>query len=243
MPTRSWDKSRMPSRHVTVGHGRAAHRSYYHAMGLTEKKINQPFVGVATCWNEAAPCNIALSRQAQSVKRGVKEAFGTPREFTPITVTDGIAMGHQGMKSSLVSRDLIADSVELTMRGHCYDALVGLAGCDKSLPGMMMAMLRLNVPSVFMYGGSILPGKFRGEDVTVVDVFEAVGQHAAGAMSDEDLHELECVACPSAGSCGGQFTANTMAMVSEAIGLALPCSAGAPAPYEDRDRWAAESGR
>ena len=243
MLTMRWDKSRMPSRHVTVGPDRAPHRSYYYAMGLTEDEIDQPFVGVATCWNEAAPCNIALSRQAQSVKKGVNEAGGTPREFTTITVTDGIAMGHQGMKSSLVSRDLIADSVELTMRGHCYDALVGLAGCDKSLPGMMMAMLRLNVPSVFMYGGSILPGRFQGRDVTVVDVFEAVGKHSAGTMSDEELHELECVACPSAGACGGQFTANTMAMVSEAIGLALPGSAGAPAPYEDRDRWAVESGR
>ena len=243
MPTKRWDKSKLPSRHVTVGPDRAPHRSYYYAMGLTEDEINQPLVGVATCWNEAAPCNIALSRQAQSAKKGVSEAGGTPREFTTITVTDGIAMGHQGMKSSLVSRDLIADSVELTMRGHCYDALVGLAGCDKSLPGMMMAMLRLNVPSVFMYGGSILPGKFKGEDVTVVDVFEAVGQHAAGKMSAEDLHELECVACPSAGACGGQFTANTMAMVSEAIGLALPGSAGSPAPYEDRDRFAVESGR
>jgi dihydroxy-acid dehydratase len=243
MPTRQWDKSRMPSRHVTVGPSRAPHRSYYYAMGLTEEEIDQPIVGVATCWNEAAPCNIALSRQAQSVKKGVAEAGGTPREFTTITVTDGIAMGHQGMKSSLVSRDLIADSVELTMRGHGYDALVGLAGCDKSLPGMMMAMLRLNVPSVFMYGGSILPGRFQNRDVTVVDVFEAVGQHAAGNMSDAELHELECVACPSAGACGGQFTANTMAMVSEAIGLALPGSAGAPAPYEDRDRWAVESGR
>ncbi|HLB99056.1 MAG TPA: dihydroxy-acid dehydratase, partial [Acetobacteraceae bacterium] len=219
MTSRLWDKKKLPSRHVTVGPGRAPHRSYYHAMGLTEEQIAQPFVGVATCWNEAAPCNIALSRQAQSVKAGVAEAGGTPREFTTITVTDGLAMGHQGMKSSLVSREVIADSVELTMRGHAYDALVGLAGCDKSLPGMMMAMLRLNVPSVFMYGGSILPGKFHGRDVTVVDVFEAVGQHAAGNMSDADLHELECVACPGAGACGGQFTANTMATVMELIGL------------------------
>jgi dihydroxy-acid dehydratase len=243
MASRQWDKSKLPSRHVTEGPDRAPHRSYYYAMGLTEAEIRQPLVGVATCWNEAAPCNIALSRQAQSVKKGVAEAGGTPREFTTITVTDGIAMGHQGMKSSLVSRDLIADSVELTVRGHCYDALVGLAGCDKSLPGMMMAMLRLNIPSVFMYGGSILPGRFRGHDVTVVDVFEAVGQHAAGRMSAEELHELECVACPSAGACGGQFTANTMAMVSEAMGLALPGSAGSPAPYEERDRWAVESGQ
>jgi dihydroxy-acid dehydratase len=238
-----WDKSRLPSRHVTEGPGRAPHRSYYYAMGLDEAQIHQPLVGVATCWNEAAPCNIALSRQAQSVKRGVSETGGTPREFTTITVTDGIAMGHQGMKSSLVSRDAIADTVELTMRGHSYDALVGLAGCDKSLPGMMMAMLRLNVPSVFMYGGSILPGRFHDRDVTVVDVFEAVGQHAAGNMSDEELFALECVACPSAGACGGQFTANTMATVSEAMGLALPGSAGAPAPYEERDAWAVESGR
>src|SRR5215475_6487255 len=243
MDAKTFDKSKLPSRHVTEGPARAPHRSYYYAMGLTEEQIHRPFVGVVSCWNEAAPCNIALSRQAQSVKTGVNEAGGTPREFTTITVTDGIAMGHQGMKSSLVSRDLIADSVELTMRGHCYDAMVGLAGCDKSLPGMMMAMLRLNVPSVFMYGGSILPGRFQDRDVTVVDVFEAVGRHSAGTMSDAELHELECVACPSAGACGGQFTANTMAMVSEAIGLALPYSAGAPAPYEERDRWAVESGR
>lgn len=236
------DKSRLPSRLTTQGPRRAPHRSYYHAMGLTEEEIAQPFVGVATCWNEAAPCNIALSRQAQSVKTGVKTGGGTPREFTTITVTDGIAMGHQGMKSSLVSREVIADSVELTMRGHCYDALVGLAGCDKSLPGMMMAMLRMNVPSVFMYGGSILPGRFKGRDVTVQDVFEAVGRHAAGTMDDKELHELECVACPSAGACGGQFTANTMACVSEAIGLALPGSAGAPAPYESRDEYAVASG-
>jgi len=240
---KKWNKSKLPSRHVTEGASRAPHRSYYYAMGMTEEEIAQPFVGVATCWNEAAPCNISLGRQAQSVKRGVKEQGGTPREFTTITVTDGIAMGHQGMKSSLVSRDCIADSVELTMRGHCYDALVGLAGCDKSLPGMMMAMVRLNVPSVFMYGGSILPGRFKGKDVTVQDVFEAVGKHAAGQMNDADLHELECVACPSAGACGGQFTANTMACVSEALGLALPGSAGAPAPYESRDEYAVASGQ
>jgi dihydroxy-acid dehydratase len=237
-----FDKSKLPSRHVSLGPDKAPHRSYYYAMGLSEEEIAQPFVGVATCWNEAAPCNIALSRQAQAVKRGVASAHGTPREFTTITVTDGIAMGHQGMKSSLVSREVIADSVELTMRGHCYDALVGLAGCDKSLPGMMMAMVRLNVPSVFMYGGSILPGRFKGRDVTVQDVFEAVGAHGAGNMSEEDLRALECVACPSAGSCGGQFTANTMACVSEAIGLALPGSAGAPAPYETRDQYAEASG-
>jgi dihydroxy-acid dehydratase len=237
-----FDKSKLPSRHATVGPDRAPHRSYYFAMGLRREDIEAPFVGVVTTWNEAAPCNIALARQAQAAKRGVAKAGGTPREFTTITVTDGIAMGHQGMKSSLVSREVIADSVELTVRGHAYDALVGLAGCDKTLPGLMMAMVRLNVPSVFMYGGSILPGRFRNRDVTVVDVFEAVGQHAVGTMSDEELHALEEVACPSAGSCGGQFTANTMACVSEAIGLALPGSAGTPAPYETRDQWAEASG-
>ncbi|MGA8602383.1 MAG: dihydroxy-acid dehydratase [Beijerinckiaceae bacterium] len=237
MDARAVDKSKLPSRHVTEGPERAPHRSYLYAMGLTREQIHQPLVGVASCWNEAAPCNIALMRQAQAVKKGVAAAKGTPREFCTITVTDGIAMGHQGMKSSLVSREVIADSVELTMRGHCYDALVGLAGCDKSLPGMMMAMLRLNVPSIFIYGGSILPGSFRGQPVTVQDLFEAVGQHSVGAMSDEDLDELETVACPSAGACGAQFTANTMATVSEAIGLALPYSAGAPAPYEIRDRF------
>ncbi len=236
------DKSRLPSRHVTEGPERAPHRSYLYAMGLSEAEIHQPLVGVATCWNEAAPCNISLNRQAQSVKMGVKAATGTPREFTTITVTDGIAMGHEGMRSSLVSREAIADSVELTMRGHCYDALVGLAGCDKSLPGMMMAMVRLNVPSVFLYGGSILPGRFEGKDVTVQDVFEAVGEHQAGKLTSEDLHRLEAVACPSAGACGGQFTANTMASVSEAIGLALFQSAGAPAPYESRDAFAEASG-
>jgi dihydroxy-acid dehydratase len=243
MDAKRFDKSRLPSRHVSVGPERAPHRSYYYAMGLTEAEIARPFVGVVSCWNEAAPCNISLMRQAQAAKTGVKEAGGTPREFCTITVTDGIAMGHEGMKSSLVSREVIADSVEVTMRGHCYDAMVGLAGCDKSLPGMMMAMVRLNVPSVFMYGGSILPGRHKGKDVTVVDVFEAVGQYSAGNMSDAELHELECVACPSAGACGGQFTANTMACVSEAIGLALPGSAGAPAPYESRDQYAEASGR
>ena len=237
------DKKKLPSRHTTVGPERAPHRSFYYAMNLTEADVAKPFVGVVSTWNEAAPCNIALMRQAQSVKKGVHENQGTPREFCTITVTDGIAMGHEGMKSSLISREVIADSTELTVRGHCYDALVGLAGCDKSLPGLMMAMCRLNVPSVFMYGGSILPGKFKGKDVTVVDVYEGVGMHEAGKMSDEDLRELELAACPSAGACGGQFTANTMACVSEAIGLALPYSSGTPAPYEERDKYALESGK
>lgn len=252
MSAGKFDKSKLPSRHVTEGPARAPHRSYYYAMNMTEEEIHQPLVGVATCWNEAAPCNISLNRQAQSVKVGVSGAQGTPREFTTITVTDGIAMGHEGMRSSLASREAIADTVELTMRGHCYDALVGLAGCDKSLPGMMMAMLRLNVPSVFLYGGSILPGKapkgadvpaaFADRDLTVQDMFEAVGNFQNGSMTEAALEVLERVACPSAGACGGQFTANTMACVSEAIGLALPNSSGAPAPYTSRDEYAQASG-
>ncbi len=229
-------KAKLPSRHATEGPDRAPHRAFYYAMGLSAEQIHQPFVGVATCWNEAAPCNISLMRQAQAVKMGVAAVGGTPREFCTITVTDGIAMGHSGMKASLPSREVIADSVELTIRGHAYDALIGVAGCDKSQPGMMMAMCRLNVPSIYIYGGSILPGKFKGRDVTVQDVYEAVGKHSVGEMSDEDLQTLEENACPSAGACGAQFTANTMATVSEAIGLALPYSAGAPAPYEIRDK-------
>ncbi len=239
----NFDKKKLPSRHTTLGADRAPHRSFYYAMNLTQEDVAKPFVGVVSTWNEAAPCNIALMRQAQSVKKGVKESFGTPREFCTITVTDGIAMGHEGMKSSLISREVIADSTELTVRGHCYDALVGVAGCDKSLPGLMMAMVRLNVPSVFIYGGSILPGRYKGKDVTVVDVFEAVGEHSSGKISEKELTDLELVACPSAGACGGQFTANTMACVSEAIGLALPYSSGTPAPYEERDKYAYESGK
>ncbi len=242
MASTTFDKSKLPSRHTTVGPTSAPHRAMLYAMGLTEKEVAQPLVGVVTTWNEAAPCNITLSRQAQAVKKGVKAAGGTPREFTTITVTDGIAMGHAGMKTSLVSREVIADSVELTVRGHCYDALVGLAGCDKSLPGLMMAMVRLNIPSIFIYGGTILPGKFHGKDVTIVDVFEGVGAHAAKKMSDADLKELELAALPTGGSCGGQYTANTMACVSEALGLALTGSAGTPAPYESRDRFCEQSG-
>jgi dihydroxy-acid dehydratase len=230
-------KSRLPSRHATEGPERAPHRAFYYAMGLTREQIHQPFVGVATCWNEAAPCNISLMRQAQAVKRGVVAVGATPREFCTITVTDGIAMGHAGMKSSLPSREVIADSIELTVRGHSYDALVGVAGCDKSQTRKMMAMCRLNVPAIFIYGGSILPGTFKGKPVTIQDVYEAVGKHSIGAMSDADLDVLEQNACPSAGACGAQFTANTMATVSEAIGLALPYSAGAPAPYEIRDKF------
>ncbi len=240
---KKFNKRKLPSRHTSLGPDKAPQRSFYYAMDLTEKDVAKPFVGVVSTWNEAAPCNINLMKQAQSVKKGVHSAGGTPREFCTITVTDGIAMGHEGMKSSLISRDVIADSTELTVRGHCYDALVGLAGCDKSLPGLMMSMVRLNVPSVFIYGGSILPGRFNGKDVTVVDVFEGVGKYTSKKMTAHALRKLELKACPSAGACGGQFTANTMACVSEAIGLALPYSAGTPAPYTERNKYALASGK
>jgi dihydroxy-acid dehydratase len=241
--THSFDKSKLPSRHVSVGPERAPHRSYYYAMGLTEEEIGRPFVGIASAGNDSAPCNTTLNAQADVCRDGVNAGGGMPRRFNTITVTDGIAMGHQGMKSSLVSREVIADSIELSMRGHCYDALVGFAGCDKSLPGMMMAMLRLNVPSIFVYGGSILPGHFGGKDVTVKDVFEAVGQHAAGNCPLKDLIALEKVACPGHGACGGQYTANTMACVGEAIGLSLPNSNMMPAPYESRADIAIAAGK
>ena len=238
----SFDKSKLPSRHVSVGPERAPHRSYYYAMGMSEEEIARPFVAVASAGNDSAPCNTTLDPQADICREGVIAGGGTPRRFNTITVTDGIAMGHQGMKSSLVSREVIADSVELSVRGHCYDALVGFAGCDKSLPGMMMAMLRLNVPSIFVYGGSILPGTHKGKDVTVVDVFEAVGQHAAGNCPLQELIALEKVACPGHGACGGQFTANTMACVGEAIGLSLPNSNMSPAPYTSREEIARAAG-
>jgi len=241
--TSEFDKSRLPSRHVSVGPERAPHRSYYYAMGLTEEEIARPFVGIASAGNDSAPCNTTLNAQADIARGGVIAGGGMPRRFNTITVTDGIAMGHQGMKSSLVSREVIADSVELSVRGHCYDALVTFAGCDKSLPGMMMAMLRLNVPSIFVYGGSILPGTFHDKDVTVVDVFEAVGQYAAGGCPLSELIALEKVACPGHGACGGQFTANTMACVAEAIGLSLPNSNMMPAPYRGRDEIAHAAGK
>lgn len=237
-----FDKSRLPSRHVSVGPERAPHRSYYYAMGISEEDIAKPFVALASAGNNSAPCNTTLDGQADAAQAGVIQGGGMPRRFNTITVTDGIAMGHQGMKASLVSREVIADSVELSVRGHCYDALVGFAGCDKSLPGMMMAMLRLNIPSIFVYGGSILPGRYNDRDVTVVDVFEVVGKYAAGACPISEVHELEKVACPGHGACGGQFTANTMACVGEAIGLSLPNSNMVPAPYTTREQIAIAAG-
>ncbi len=240
--TRTFDKSRLPSRHVSVGPERAPHRSYYYAMGLDEEQIARPFVALASAGNNSAPCNTTLDAQADAAQRGVIEGGGMPRRFNTITVTDGIAMGHQGMKSSLVSREVIADSVELSVRGHCYDAIVAFAGCDKSLPGMMMAMLRLNVPGIFVYGGSIMPGRYQDRDVTVVDVFEVVGKYAAGACPLSEVHALEKVACPGHGACGGQYTANTMACVAEAIGLSLPNSNMVPAPYSTREQIAVAAG-
>ncbi len=240
--TARFDKSRLPSRHVSVGPERAPQRSYYYAMGMTEEEIARPFVGIVSAGNDSAPCNTTLDFQANICRDGVIQGGGTPRRFNTITVTDGIAMGHQGMKSSLVSREVIADSIELSVRGHCYDAIVGFAGCDKSLPGMMIAMLRLNVPSIFVYGGSILPGRYQDRDLTVQDVFEAVGRFSAGSCPLSELTAIEKAACPGHGACGGQYTANTMACVAEAIGLSIPNSNMAPAPYKSREEVAIAAG-
>jgi dihydroxy-acid dehydratase len=241
-PSNKDGKRTLPSDAVTHGPARAPNRSYLRAMGLTDRELARPFVGIASTWAETAPCHIGLDRQAQAVKRGVLAAGGTPREFNTVAVTDGIAMGHIGMKYSLPSRELIADSVEMVVRGHAYDAVVALGACDKTLPGLMMGMVRLNLPAVFLYGGSILPGRLKGRDLTVQDVFEAVGRHSAGEIDDAELTAIERAACPSSGACGGQFTANTMAGVSEAIGLALPGSSSAPAVYDSRDVFAVHSG-
>jgi len=231
------------SRNVVEGTARAPHRAMYKAMGLTDKDLDKPFVGVCHTGNEATPCNIHLPRLALKAKEGVRDGGATPREFSTIAVSDGIAMGHEGMKSSLVSREIIADSIELMVRAHQYDALVGIAGCDKSLPGTMMAMARLNVPSIFVYGGTIMPGILNGQELTVVDVYEAVGAYDAGQLSLEGLKNIENTACPSAGSCGGMFTANTMASISEAIGLALPGSASPPAEDDRREKIVYDTGK
>jgi len=231
------------SRNVVEGTARAPHRAMYKAMGLTDSDLDKPFVGVCHTGNEATPCNIHLPQLAIKAKKGVTDGGATPREFSTIAVSDGIAMGHEGMKSSLVSREVIADSIELMVRAHQYDALVGIAGCDKSLPGTMMAMARLNLPSVFVYGGTIMPGILNGKELTVVDVYEAVGAYDAGNLSLEGLKNIENAACPSAGSCGGMFTANTMASISEAIGLALPGSASPPAEDDRREKIVYETGK
>ena len=231
------------SRNVVEGTARAPHRAMYKAMGLTDDDLSKSFIGVCHTGNEATPCNIHLPSLAQNAKKGVTDGGATPREFSTIAVSDGIAMGHEGMKSSLISREVIADSIELMVRAHQYDALVGIAGCDKSLPGTMMAMARLNVPSVFVYGGTIMPGMLNGKELTVVDVYEAVGSYDAGKISLEELKNIEDVACPNAGSCGGMFTANTMASISEAIGLALPGSASPPAEDDRREKIVYESGK
>ena len=234
--------TKISSRNVVEGTARAPHRAMYKAMGLTDEDLSKSFIGVCHTGNEATPCNIHLGRLAQKAKEGVKDAGATPREFSTIAVSDGIAMGHEGMKSSLVSREVIADSIELMVRAHQYDALVGIAGCDKSLPGTMMAMTRLNLPSVFVYGGTIMPGILEGKELTVVDVYEAVGAYDAGQISLEALKNIENYACPSAGSCGGMFTANTMASISEAIGIALPGSASPPAEDNRREKIVYDTG-
>jgi len=236
-------KMEISSRNVVEGTARAPHRAMYKAMGLSDDDLAKPFVGVCHTGNEATPCNIHLSGLAQKAKDGVKDAGATPREFSTIAVSDGIAMGHEGMKSSLISREVIADSIELMVRAHQYDALVGIAGCDKSLPGTMMAMARLNIPSVFVYGGTIMPGMLDGKELTVVDVYEAVGSYDAGKISLEELKNIEDTACPNAGSCGGMFTANTMASISEAIGIALPGSASPPAEDDRREKIVYETGK
>ena len=236
-------KMGISSRNVVEGTARAPHRAMYKAMGLTDDDLSKPFVGVCHTGNEATPCNIHLPELAQKAKNGVKDGGATPREFSTIAVSDGIAMGHEGMKSSLVSREVIADSIELMVRAHQYDALVGIAGCDKSLPGTMMAMARLNIPSVFVYGGTIMPGMLDGKELTVVDVYEAVGSYDAGKISLEELKNIENAACPNAGSCGGMFTANTMASISEAIGIALPGSASPPAEDDRRGKIVYETGK
>ena len=234
---------KISSRNVVEGTARAPHRAMYKAMGLTNEDLSKSFVGVCHTGNEATPCNIHLPNLAQQAKQGVTEGGATPREFSTIAVSDGIAMGHEGMKSSLISREVIADSIELMVRAHQYDALVGIAGCDKSLPGTMMGMIRLNIPSVFVYGGTIMPGMLDGRELTVVDVYEAVGSYDAGKISAEELENIENVACPNAGSCGGMFTANTMASISEAIGLSLPGSASPPAEDDRRNKMVLETGK
>ncbi len=236
-------KMEISSRNVVEGPSRAPHRALYKAMGLTDDDLGKPFIGVSHTGNEATPCNIHLGKLAQKAKQGVSDAGGTPREFATIAVSDGIAMGHEGMKASLVSREIIADSIEIMVRAHQYDGLVGLAGCDKSLPGTMMGMARLNLPSVFVYGGTIMPGIYEGKQVTIQDVYEAVGAYDAGQLTLEALKNLENVACPNAGSCGGMYTANTMASISEAIGIALPGSASPPAEDPRREKIVYDTGK
>ena len=228
---------RHKSRTIAEGPDKTANRAMLRAMGLGDQDMRQPWVGVATVWSEATPCNVNLHEQGAQVAEAVKAAGATPRRFNTISVSDGIGMGHKGMQASLVSREVIADSVELMMHAHCYDGLVGIAGCDKSLPGMLMAIARLNVPSVFLYGGTIMPGRYKGKDVTIQDAFEAAGAFAAGKITEEELHAVECAVCPGAGACGGQYTANTMACVAEALGIAVPGSSSPPAESEERAEW------
>ena len=241
--TNSVNKNRPFSSKIVDGMERAPSRAMLHAVGFTTNDFAKPQIGIASTWSMVTPCNMHINKLADYAANGVNLADGKAVIFNTITISDGISMGTEGMKYSLVSREVIADSAELTVRGHCYDGIVGLAGCDKSLPGLMMAMVRLNIPSVFIYGGSILPGNYKGKDLTIIDVFEAVGKHASGEIDEKELKNIEKVACPTAGSCGGQFTANTMACISEALGLALTNSAMTPATYEERDNYGFESGK
>jgi dihydroxy-acid dehydratase len=233
----------LPSRKSIEGPARAPHRAMYKAMGLTDEDLNRPLIAVSSTCNEATPCNIHLGRLAQSVKKGAKDSGCTPREFTTIAVSDGIAMGHEGMKASLVSREIIADSIEIMMRAHQYDGIVGISGCDKSLPGTLMGMARLNLPSIFVYGGTIMPGNWNGEQVTIQDVYEAVGKYDSGKITLEQLINLENVACPASGSCAGMYTANTMACISEALGMSLPGSASPPAESDRREATCYHTGK
>jgi dihydroxy-acid dehydratase len=233
----------LPSRTVLQGPSRAPQRAMYKAMGLLDEDLNRPIIAVCSSCNEATPCNIHLGRLAQVAKEGAKDGGCTPREFTTIAVSDGIAMGHEGMRASLVSREIIADSIEVMMRAHQYDGIVGISGCDKSLPGTMMAMARLNLPSIFVYGGTILPGSWNGKQVTIQDVYEAVGMYDSGKMTADELLSLENVACPSAGSCAGMYTANTMASVAEAIGISFPGSSSPPAESDKRTKLCYDAGR
>jgi dihydroxy-acid dehydratase len=231
------------SRALTEGPERAPARAYLHGIGFDEEALSKPIIGIASTWIETMPCNFHLRALAQRVKEGVREAGGTPMEFNTVAISDGITMGTSGMKTSLVSREVIADSIELVTRGHLFDALVVLVGCDKTIPGGAMALARLDVPGVLLYGGSIMPGHWRGKDVTIQEVFEAVGAHAAGKMSDEDLADLTEHASPGAGACGAQFTANTMAMVFEVLGLSPMGSSMVPAEHGAKPEVAKEAGR
>ncbi|MDH5725504.1 MAG: dihydroxy-acid dehydratase [Nitrospira sp.] len=237
------DETKLQSHDLLIGPGRAPARAMLKAVGLTDEDLTKPLVGVANTWIEVMPCNFHLRRLSERVKAGIRAAGGTPIEYNTIAVSDGISMGTEGMKASLISREVIADSIELVARGHLFDAVVALSGCDKTIPGTVMALARLNLPSLMLYGGSIMPGQFQGHDVTIQDVFEAVGKHAKGTMTDAELKDLEDHACPGPGACGGQFTANTMAIAFEFLGISPMGRNGVPAMDGRKDDVAFECGK